>query len=39
MISLDMKSYNMILTEKQQKNHYYNLEKFDKYEYLKGEEM
>ena len=38
MISLDMKSYNMILTEKQQKNHY-NLEKFDKYEYLKGEEV
>ena len=39
MISLDMKSYNTILTEKQEKNQYYNLENFDKYEYLKGEEI
>ena len=39
MIRLEMKNCNMTLTEKQQKHQQYYLEKNDKYEYLKGEEI
>ena len=39
MIRLEMRKYNMILTEKQQKYQPYHLAKIDKYEYLTGEEI
>ena len=40
MIRLEMRSYNMTLTEKQQKYQHYHLEKkIDRYEYLAGEEI
>ena len=39
MIRLKMKSYNMILTKKQQKHQELSSEKIDKYEYLAGEEI
>ena len=39
MIRLEMKKYQKTLTEKQQKNQRYHLEKNDKYEYLTGEEI
>ena len=39
MIRLEMKNYNMTLTEKQQKNPALSLGNIDKYEYLAGEEV
>ena len=39
MIRLDMKNYSMILTGKLEKYQRYQIGKFDKYEYLKGEEL
>ena len=39
MITLRMKSYNMILAEKLQKYQLYYLEKLKKHEYLTGEEI
>ena len=39
MITLEMKSFNAILTEKHKKYQHYHLKKFDKYEYLTGEEI
>ena len=39
MIRLEMKNYNMILTEKQQKYQHYHQVKIDKSEYLTGEEI
>ena len=38
MIRLEMKNYNMILTERQQKSAL-SSGKIDKYEFLKGEEI
>ena len=35
---LEMKNWNMIFTEKQQKHQYHHLKKTDKYECLTGEE-
>ena len=39
MIKLNMKNYNMILTEKQQKISTWSTVKVDKYEYLAGEKI
>ena len=39
MIRLEMKKYQKTLTEKQQKNQHYHLEKNDKCEYVTGEEI
>ena len=39
MIRLDMKHFNVILTEKHQKYQVYHLWKIDKYEFLTGEEI
>ena len=39
MIRLDMKNYNMILTEKLPKYQLYHQGKVDKYEYLTGKEI
>ena len=39
MIRSEIKNYNMILTEKQQKYQHYHLKKIDKYENLAGEEI
>ena len=39
MIRLEMKNYNMILTEKQQRYQHYKPGKIDKYEYLAGAEI
>ena len=36
---LEMKNYNMILTEKQQNHFALPSEKIDKYEYLTGEDI
>ena len=39
MIKLEIKNYNMTLTDKQQNYQHYHLAKIDKYEYLIGEEI
>ena len=39
MIRLEMKNWNMILTEKQQKISVYTSGKIDKYQYLTGEQI
>ena len=39
MIKLEIKNYNMILTQRQEKYRHYYPKKFDKYEYLRGEEI
>ena len=39
MIRVEMESYIMILTEKQQKYQHYHLEQVDRYEYLTSEEI